>query len=727
MKQTPWKNSFEFEHIGDNLLSALHLSLPDHNSQNINHLIANIKNNDKTNHMISSQNDLSKSHHVTIKNATHFVSIWRSRSPQGRLPHAVETTACLAELLLKDAMNINCCSTMELRLAYSTALIRGVNGFADASYRHSFSKINNSNSISVAHLCDRLGLPRWIVDIRHDASHSILPSLPCLRVASRTLLGYLGERYWSVLSDRRKNIQEEALILLMKSCSGNILDCSSMLDDGTTKISDNEMKEPRRKRTLRLKYAKEFVQKIPIEIGLSVILEFLVRGPNFNMNIASTDVNYYNDLGVLTKANAFLLTQTENDSNFENNCELDNESDNPQNENVGREQANSNYSFDTKIISQYCAFLKTIHKACCGFVNALFIELAHTLFSIEQNCYSSKHEILRNEEEHKCNHRTIASNIYSWIQYLLSNDFCSVINLSSPKSSNITNNNISSNSSCFYATYTKLQSTFKLELNSICDICMEKLDEFEKKRQKEKRSLTFLPSSIAFDVPFSSFYHETYTFKLLTLLESILGASRVECKGLLYHDSNLKTPKIPPIMNKKRQRQLDLEYAEKNMQGDEDCYNSHMNEVTPNEIEEGIDKNEEENVGKNNELGHDCKIGYSKMSSSPLMTKLTLEDIEGFLSSSDSESDERINENITIAATVDENTKNSLGEDEALNHSDDHVGKKKINLMQKNNICDDRRGLQSKLKKPKWELCTSWDPSPIGILPGYQTVNMYKK
>ena len=41
------------------------------------------------------------------------------------------------------------------------------------------------------------GLPRALVDLRHEATHNDLPSLPLLRVAAGAALEWLRATYWN--------------------------------------------------------------------------------------------------------------------------------------------------------------------------------------------------------------------------------------------------------------------------------------------------------------------------------------------------------------------------------------------------------------------------------------------------------------------------------------------------------------------------------------------------
>jgi Las1-like len=120
------------------------------------------------------------------------VAVWRSRE---RIPHAVDCTAQLVDIALHDVGWHSAASErrsdMELRLLYSSIVLRCVNGLVDAGQK-------GSHAMSVQHLAKAVGLPAWLVDLRHDAAHKELPSLSTLRLAGTFLLDYLLQRYWAV-------------------------------------------------------------------------------------------------------------------------------------------------------------------------------------------------------------------------------------------------------------------------------------------------------------------------------------------------------------------------------------------------------------------------------------------------------------------------------------------------------------------------------------------------
>jgi ribosomal biogenesis protein LAS1 len=67
---------------------------------------------------------------------------------------------------------------MSLRQSYANAIIRMVNGLVDPLQIGAYAR-------SIASIAIQLGLPLWLVELRHAATHEDLPSLELLRDAAR--------------------------------------------------------------------------------------------------------------------------------------------------------------------------------------------------------------------------------------------------------------------------------------------------------------------------------------------------------------------------------------------------------------------------------------------------------------------------------------------------------------------------------------------------------------
>lgn len=122
---------------------------------------------------------------ASVEAALHKLQGWRCRMG-GRLALALEATVGLVEL--DRIRDFHESSELE-RLALSMAIVRLVNGIADSKQTGRFAA-----SLSV--LAGAAGVHRWLIDIRHSAAHSSLPSLEQLRAAASVAKCWLWEHYW---------------------------------------------------------------------------------------------------------------------------------------------------------------------------------------------------------------------------------------------------------------------------------------------------------------------------------------------------------------------------------------------------------------------------------------------------------------------------------------------------------------------------------------------------
>jgi hypothetical protein len=103
------------------------------------------------------------------------LSAWRAITP---LPHALESALALLVVIFQDNSPQTSRSYLSLRQSYATAIIRLVNGLVDPLQSGTYAR-------SIASIAVQLGLPRWLVELRHAATHEDLPSLELLREAAR--------------------------------------------------------------------------------------------------------------------------------------------------------------------------------------------------------------------------------------------------------------------------------------------------------------------------------------------------------------------------------------------------------------------------------------------------------------------------------------------------------------------------------------------------------------
>ncbi|KAJ7462768.1 Las1-like-domain-containing protein [Mycena galericulata] len=119
------------------------------------------------------------------RKAINRLSAWKVITP---LPHALESTLALLCALIQDASS-QPSSHLALRHSYAAAIIRLVNGLVDPLQLGAYAR-------SIASIANQLGLPPWLVELRHAATHEDLPSLELLRQAARESMTWLLHNYF---------------------------------------------------------------------------------------------------------------------------------------------------------------------------------------------------------------------------------------------------------------------------------------------------------------------------------------------------------------------------------------------------------------------------------------------------------------------------------------------------------------------------------------------------
>ena len=119
----------------------------------------------------------------SVQTALQIVRLWMNRAT---CPQAIEVTALLAQAQLLDlALGAHEAS----RAAYAMSIVRFVNSIVDAFQTGLYAQ-------SIGAIAERIGLPQWLVQVRHSATHEELPSLVVCRDACAMSLQWLDAHYW---------------------------------------------------------------------------------------------------------------------------------------------------------------------------------------------------------------------------------------------------------------------------------------------------------------------------------------------------------------------------------------------------------------------------------------------------------------------------------------------------------------------------------------------------
>lgn len=119
--------------------------------------------------------------------ALKLLLIWKARCLS--LPSGIESTLSLLQVFSEDTnAPQDAANDQLLRLAYSSAIMRFVNHMLDSEA---------AKGTSLYQAARRLGVPDWVVDLRHDTAHSnTLPPIALLREACTISLHWLQTNYW---------------------------------------------------------------------------------------------------------------------------------------------------------------------------------------------------------------------------------------------------------------------------------------------------------------------------------------------------------------------------------------------------------------------------------------------------------------------------------------------------------------------------------------------------
>ncbi len=103
------------------------------------------------------------------------------------LPHALESTWLILSAILLDrdvsGKKDSGSSFLSIRQSYALSIVRMVNGLVDPLQQSLYAK-------PISYIATQIGLPHWLVEIRHASTHEDLPSLEVLREAA--------DQVWSV-------------------------------------------------------------------------------------------------------------------------------------------------------------------------------------------------------------------------------------------------------------------------------------------------------------------------------------------------------------------------------------------------------------------------------------------------------------------------------------------------------------------------------------------------
>lgn len=208
-----------------------------------------------------------------IHSAITRISTWRSR---GCLPAVIDVTASIIEVQQKDPLyrkdlpDDAIHSEQMLAMLYCMAILRLVNCVVE--------KTRKKTEVSIAEAAGAIGIPRTLIDIRHEGSHRDLPALALVRDSAVKAIDWLKSYYWEPQT-KQIPFQRDGSADIRKEIKSKFRELASCLKvKKSTHPGSSAIKAKRSKKniTKTLKNLVRLYSSFSSEV-LSVLLEFLLK------------------------------------------------------------------------------------------------------------------------------------------------------------------------------------------------------------------------------------------------------------------------------------------------------------------------------------------------------------------------------------------------------------------------------------------------------------------
>ncbi|KAI5603849.1 hypothetical protein BDE02_01G245700 [Populus trichocarpa] len=208
-----------------------------------------------------------------ILSAINRISTWRSR---GCLPVVIDVTASIIEVQQKDPLyrkdlpDDAIHSEQMLAMLYCMAILRLVNCVVE--------KTRKKTEVSIAEAAGAIGIPRTLIDIRHEGSHRDLPALALVQDSAVKAIDWLKSYYWEPQT-KQIPFQSDGTASIRKEIESKLLELVSCLKvKKSPEPGSSAIKEKRSKKniTKTLKNLVRLYSSFSSEV-LSVLFEFLLQ------------------------------------------------------------------------------------------------------------------------------------------------------------------------------------------------------------------------------------------------------------------------------------------------------------------------------------------------------------------------------------------------------------------------------------------------------------------
>ncbi|XP_046380806.2 ribosomal biogenesis protein LAS1L-like [Haliotis rufescens] len=166
----------------------------------------------------------------TQQQALDQITVWKTRC-DSHLPVSVNCTADLITAQIDHRLHqgeSEHLSEYKVRQGYALALIRCVNFITDR-----YQQDKNNVALPIHRIGEEIGIPEWIVSLRHEGTHRAMPSLDVLARGTQWAVEWLKHNFW----ERQ---------LVPRNTSSRIQDTKSKLTKASVKSMSKRMKSYRK-------------------------------------------------------------------------------------------------------------------------------------------------------------------------------------------------------------------------------------------------------------------------------------------------------------------------------------------------------------------------------------------------------------------------------------------------------------------------------------------------
>ena len=149
--------------------------------------------------------------HKNYESAIRRINIWSARTE--KISWAIDSTrnilACKKYAAGSGSENF-------CQIIYKNILTSAIIRFVALAIEKLYNK--HKTTASMTFLAEKLNIPEWIVEVRHECGHGEMPSLVVLEEAVDFCFGWLKEKYWELQREEYLEVSIESVLKLVTCC-----------------------------------------------------------------------------------------------------------------------------------------------------------------------------------------------------------------------------------------------------------------------------------------------------------------------------------------------------------------------------------------------------------------------------------------------------------------------------------------------------------------------------